>query len=176
MAQNWLNKDNLFIQYGTDKTVSENAGEYAFDGPNRVIETYLDLTTLSTSSASIISNNLIFPATANMYIEKVELTVETAATGSTATLSVGLIQMDRSTVPSNYGHAFVNALAQTSLSAAGDLVTLTAGSTGAGGLIGSFPATATGPYYLTAEAGTAVFTAGAVRIRIYYHGVGTITQ
>lgn len=179
MVQNWLNKDNLFIQYGTDKTTTENAGEFAFDGPNRIVEFRLDLTTLATASASIISNNLIFPAppSGQLYIEKVELTVETAATsGGSATFNVGLIQMDRATVPTNYGTAFINAGALATVNAAGDLITYTTGSTGAGGLIGSSPANATGPYYLTAQAGTAVFTAGVVRVRIYYHGIGTITQ
>lgn len=175
VAGSWMNNDGLYLQYGTQKAVPEVAGDYMSYGANRVVELYLDLTTLSTSSANILSNTTFFPG-GNVFIEKVEMTVETAATGSTATLKVGLIQSDRSTVPSNYDHAFVNALAQTSLAAAGDLVVLSAGSTGAGGLIGSGPSSTTAPYYITAEAGTAVFTAGAVRIRIYYHGTGTITE
>lgn len=186
MVQNWLNKDNLFLQYGTDKTTTENAGEFALPGyPNRIVEVSLDLTTLSTSTASIISNNLIFPAppSGQLFIEKVELSVETGATsGTSSTLKVGLIQMDRATVPTNYDHAFINAETNTQMATAGDLLlyagtdSLPAGSTKGGILIGSSPANATGPYYLTAQAGTAVFTAGKVRIRIFYRGIGTITQ
>lgn len=184
MAQNWLNKDGLFIQFGTDKTTIENWGEYAIDGENRVVEGFLDLTTLSTSSASILSNNIIFPAppSGQLIIDRVELTVETAATGSSSTLKVGLIQMDRATVPSNYDHAFINGEVLTAMATVGDRQvyvgadSVPAGSTHGGTLIGSAPANATGPYYITAQAGTAVFTAGKVRIKIYYHGIGTITQ
>jgi len=109
-----------------------------------------------------------------LYIEKVEVIVETASASGTS-FSVGLIQMDRATIPTNYSTAFVNALANASTNAVGDYVTLTAGSTSAGGLIGTYPANATGPYYLTAlSSGT--YTTGSVRVRIYYRGVGVITQ
>lgn len=175
MAQNWLNNDGLFIQYGTDKAIVETAGEYLSYGANRIIECRIDLTTL-TSTAAIQSNTTVFsaPPSGQLYIEKVELTVETASTGGT-TFSMGLIQMDRATIPANYSTAFVNAMAQASTAAVGDLITLSAGSTSAGGLIGSSPANATGPYYITAlAAGT--YTAGIIRARIYYHGIGTITQ
>jgi hypothetical protein len=175
MAQNWLNKDGLFIQYGTDKTVSETGGEFHMPGPNRIIEVRIDLTKL-TSTAAIQSNTLIFPAppAGQMYIESVELSMEQASAGGTS-FSVGLIQMDRATIPSNYSTAFVNALVNASTNAAGDYVKLTAGSTSAGGLIGSQPANATGPYYITALA-SGTYTAGLADVRISYRGIGTITQ
>jgi len=174
-TQNWLDPDGLFRQYGTDKTVPETGGDYLSYGPNRVMEVLIDLTTL-TSTAAVQSNTLFFPAPPSnqLYIESVEVVVETASTGGTS-FSVGLIQQDRSTIPSNYSTAFVNALVNASTNAVGDKLTLTAGSTSAGGLIGTFPANATGPYYVTAlAAGT--YTAGKVRVRIFYHGVGVISQ
>ncbi len=175
MAQNWLNKDGLFLQYGTDKTVPETAGEYLSYGTNRIVECLIDLTTL-TSTAAIQSNTTVFsaPPTGQLYIEKVELTVETASAGGTS-FSAGLIQMDRATIPSSYSTAFVNALINASTNTAGDLLTLSAGSTSAGGLIGTYPAAATGPYYITALA-SGTYTAGKVRMRIFYHGIGVITQ
>ena len=175
MAQNWLNKDGLFLQFGTDKTTTEPAGEFKAFGANRIVEVRIDLTTL-TSTAAIQSNTLFFPSppSGQLFIEKVELAVETASAGGTS-FSVGLIQHDRSTIPSNYSTAFVNALVNASTNAAGDNLTLTTGSTSAGGLIGSSPANATGPYYITAlAAGT--YTGGIIRCRIYYHGIGQITQ
>lgn len=179
MAQNWTNGDGLFIQYGTDQTTSEVAGEFALPGaPNRIVEFTISLSTLSTSTASIISNNLIFPAppSGQLYIEKVEMVVETVAGSSgSGTLNVGLIQMDRATVPSNYGHALINT-ETTAHMTAGTIITYLEGVGQAGTLIGSAPANATGPYYLTAQAGTAVFQSGFIRIRVYYHGIGTITQ
>lgn len=176
MAQNWTNKDGLFIQYGTDQTTAETAGEFALPGsPNRIVEVRIDLTTL-TSTAAIQSNNVIFPAPPSnqLFIEKVEIVMEVASASGTS-FSVGLIEMDRATIPSNYSTAFVNALVNASTNTLGDVVTLTGGSSSAGGLIGSFPANATGPYYITALA-SGTYTTGIARVRIYYRGVGTITQ
>lgn len=192
-SQNWLNKDGLFLKFGTDKTIVEAASEYAFDGPNRIVECTFNLATVNNGASinatpTIVSDNLIFPAppTGQLYIEKVELVVETVATsGGSPTLSVGLIQMDRSTIPSNYNTAFINAEVLTALAATGTLeyvnpngstTSIPAGSTRGGGLIGSQPANATGPYYLTATGTATAFTAGVVRVRIFYRGIGTITQ
>jgi hypothetical protein len=173
----WLNKDNLFLQFGTAKATSESAGEFKSYGASRIVEVLIDLTTL-TSTAAIQSNTLLFGPGANstntFFIEKVELSVETASASGTS-FSVGLIQLDRATIPTNYSTAFVNALINASTNAAGDLIVLSAGSTSAGGLIGSSPSATTGPYYITAlSSGT--YTTGLVRVRIYYRGIGTITQ
>jgi len=175
VAGNWLDPDGLYRQYGTQKAVPETAGDYLSYGSNRVLEVVIDLTTL-TSTAAIQSNTTIFgtSASSQIIIEKVEVQVETGSTGGTS-FSVGLIQSDRATIPSNYSTAFVNALVNASTNAAGDLLTLSTGSTSAGGLIGSQPAAATSPYYITAlSSGT--YTAGKVRVRIHYHAIGTITQ
>lgn len=175
MAQNWLNKDNLFIQYGTDKAIPEVGGDYLSYGSNRLIEVLIDLTKL-TSTAAIQSYTTFFPSppSGQLFIEQVDVVVETASASGTS-FSVGLIQQDQATIPSNYSTAFVNALINASTNAVGDKVSMTAGSTSAGGLIGTYPAAATGPYYITAlSSGT--YTTGKVRVRIFYHGVGVITQ
>jgi hypothetical protein len=172
---NWFNNDGLYLQYGTSKATPETGGDYLSYGANRVIEVLIDLTTL-TSTAAIQSNTTFFPAppSGQLYIEKVELTVETASASGTS-FSVGLIQADRATIPSGYSTAFVNALINASTNATGDLIVMSTGSTSAGGLIGTYPAAATGPYYITAlSSGT--YTTGKVRVRIFYHGVGVITQ
>lgn len=176
MAQNWLNNDGLFIQFGTDKAIPEVAGEYLSYGDNRVLEVLIDLTKLTTTAA-IQSYTTVFPAppAGQMFIEQVTATAETAAATGTS-FSVGLIQMDQATIPSNYSTAFINAMTQSAMGAAGDKVTLTTGSTGAGGLIGTSPANATGPYYITALSAGSTFTTGKIRVRIYYHGIGVITQ
>lgn len=174
MAQNWLNADGLFLQFGTDKAVSETAGEYLSYGGNRVVEVLIDLTTL-TSTAAIQSNTELFPSGSNLFIEKVEAVAEVGAATGTS-FSVGLIQTDRATIPANYSTAFINAEVTASLADAGDSVTYNEDTANAGGLIGSFPASATGPYYITALSAGSTFTTGKIRVRIYYHGVGTITQ
>lgn len=177
MAQNWTNKDGLFIQYGTDQATAETAGEFALPGsPNRIVEVLIDLTTL-TSTAAIQSNNLIFPSppTGQLYIEKVEITAEVGAATGTS-FSVGLIQMDRATIPTNYSTSLINAEVTATVATAGMAQTYFQNTTHAGGLIGSFPAAATGPYYLTALSAGSTFTTGKIRVRIFYHGVGVITQ
>lgn len=173
MTYDWKNNDQLYLKYGPKKAVVESSGEFKSYGANRVVEVLIDLTTL-TSTAAIQSDNLLFPAGSNVYIEKVEVTTEVAATAGTS-FSVGLIQLDRSTIPTNYSTAFINAEVLANVDTVGKAVTYTTGTTHAGGLIGSFPASATGPYYITAlAAGT--FSAGKVRVRIYYHGVGVISN
>lgn len=173
MAQNWYNNDGLFLQYGTDKAIPETAGEFVNYGSNRVLEVLIDLTTL-TSTAAIQSNTTFFPDGTNIFIEQVDVVVETASVGGTS-FSVGLIQTDRATIPANYSTAFVNALVQASTAAVGDKVSLTTSVASAGGLIGSSPSATTGPYYITAlAAGT--YSAGKVRVRISYHGIGTISS
>ena len=174
---NWLNKDNLFLQYGTSKAVSEVGGEYHMPGANRVIEVDINLALLNTSTATIVSYTEFFPSLANIQIEKVEAIAMVAmSTSSSPTLSVGVIGTDQATVPSNGGTAFISSGAASTLSTAGDLVTYTYGSTAAGNYVGAYESSGwTTPQYLTATLGTATAT-GTIRVRIYYHGVGTISN
>lgn len=175
MAQNWLNPDGLFVQFGTDKAIPETAGEFMAYGSNRVVEVLIDLTTL-TSTAAIQSNTFFFPSppTGQMFIEKVEAVAEVGAASGTS-FSVGLIQTDRATIPTNYSTSLINAEVTATLATAGMSQTYAQNTTHAGGLIGSFPANATGPYYITAlSSGT--YTTGKIRVRIFYHAIGVITQ
>lgn len=178
MSQNYTTFSKLFLQFGTDKAIPETFGDYVTFGANRSIEGVIDLTKLSTT-AIIISNTTFFPAVPGSYgtfIEKIELIPEVAATtGTAATLSIGLVQTDRTTVPASYGTALVNALAQTSLTPLDAVYTIVGGTTGAGGLLGSGPASATAPYYMTAATGTGTFTAGQLRVRILYHNLIRLT-
>ena len=174
---NWLNSDGLFLQFGTAKAAPVDGGEYKMPGPNRIVEVLIDLSKLNTSTATIVDYGTFFPSMANFYIEAVEVIAEVGmSTASSPTLSVGVIKAsDQSTVPTNGGTAFVNAAAASTLSTAGDRLYLTAGSTAAGSYIGDYEDTTnlTYPMNITAKLGTATAT-GKIRVRIYYHGVGTI--
>lgn len=163
MVQSWMNGDGLYKKYGTDKATANNCGEYITTGPQRMIEVAIpDLTALGDSSTpTIISDQTFFP---KKRIEKIEVVNTTAATsGGSATLSVGLIRMDRTTELDYDGFIAQGALA--TFNAAGETVTYTAGTTAAGALLGT---TTTNPGYIVAYYGTAAFTAGAVKVRIYY--------
>lgn len=157
----WFTPDGLLIKYGTELTTPQTTGEYCVYGPLRCVEIKLDLTTL-TDTAAIICDTFNFPKGAR--IEQVDVVTETAATsGGSATLTIGLVKTDRTTAIDADG--FVSALAKTSLTPAGEKILLTVGATSAGSSIG---ATTTDVGFITANYGTAAFTAGAVVIRIYY--------
>lgn len=176
MAQNWFNNDGLFLQYGTDKAIPEQGGEYLSYGANRIVEVVIDLTKL-TSTAAIQSYTTFFPSGSNIFIEQVDIIAEIGAATGTS-FSIGLIESDQATIPANYSTAFANAVTTTNVATAGDKVSLTqsSGSFVTNTLIGSSPSSTAAPYYITALSAGSTFTTGKVRVRIYYHGIGTITQ
>lgn len=168
----WKNSDNLFVKLGTSEAASLDttkgaAGELKDGiGGVRVTEVVIDLTDLNTSTPIIINDAAIFPK--NARIEEVELVTTTAATsGGSATLDVGLIQNSDRTTEIDY-NGFIAAAALATFNSAGERLNLTVGSTGAGALIGTTNATVG---LLVAQAGTAVFTAGVVRVRVKWFAV-----
>lgn len=168
----WKNSDNLFVKLGLSEAASLDttkgaAGEHKDGiGGVRVTEVVLDLTDLNTSTDIIINDTAIFPK--NARIEEVEVEVVTAATsGGAATLDVGFIQnADRSTDIDQNG--LVAAAALATINTAGKRLNLINGSTAAGALIGT---TTTLAGLFTAKAGTAVFTAGVLRLRVKWFPV-----
>lgn len=167
LAGSWRNTDGLIVYFGTKEGTSGNGGEYKTFGPLRTQETILDLISL-TSTAQYWDQHFELPKGA--FIESVELEVLIAATGSSSTLSVGLSGSDQTTNLSDT--ALVSALALTSINAAGQKVTLTTGSTGAGSSIGTAlpgtTSTAINQGLMTVKWGTAAFTAGRVLVRVNY--------
>jgi|SwirhisoilCB3_FD_contig_41_8391013_length_1320_multi_4_in_0_out_0_1 hypothetical protein len=165
MAQTQFNADGLLLKFGTDAPGPTNAGESKTYGPMReIVLTIPDMTQL-TSSSVIQSDQLFFPI--NARVQEVVVISETACTSAgSPTLDIGIINTDRSTVPTNGGTAFVSALALTSINGAGKQVTLNVGSTSAGNFIGTTNATVG---YLTARANTATYTAGKVVVKIRYY-------
>lgn len=161
----WYNGDGLYIKYGTEQGTAGKAGEYTTDGPQRMIELEIsDLTTLTTTGV-IQNDTVVLPK--NARIEKVEVITTTAVTsGGSATLDIGLIRTDRSTAYDDDG--LVAALALASFNSAGETATLTTGVTSAGALVGT---TLANNGYLVASYNTAAFTAGAIKVRIYFSRV-----
>jgi hypothetical protein len=158
----WMNDDGLYVKFGTDEAAVTKAGEVPTAGSERWIEVDVTLTDLSTSAETILSDTLIVPK--NARIEEIQVVPTTAATsGGSATLDIGLIRTDRETELDYDG--FVAAAALSTFNAVGERLTLVAGSTAAGALIGTSLAN---PGLLTAGAGTAVFTAGVVKVRVKY--------
>lgn len=163
----WLNNDGLFIKFGSDEgkvgTAYGFAGEYNVlnDGMHAVEVTLTPMTALTTTG-TIVSDSVTIPNGAR--IHEVIVIAETACTGATATLDVGLIDQDRSTAFDDDG--LVAALAVASIDAAGETNVLRVGSTSAGALIGT---TLTNTGLIVASYNTAAFTAGKVKVVVHYY-------
>jgi hypothetical protein len=161
----WYNSDGLLVKFGRTQGTATVAGEYRTTGPQRMVEVSIDnMTTLGTTE-TILSDVVVIPKSHR--IEKIEIVTTTAVTsGGSATLDIGLIRTDRTTAYDDDG--FVAALALASFNAAGETAVLTNSVTGAGALVGT---TLANNGYITASYNTAAFTAGAIKIRIYYSRV-----
>jgi hypothetical protein len=159
----WMNPDGLFQKFGVDEAAISQAGEVPAAGIHRLTEVRIDLTKLATATQLILADTVF--AAKNARIEEVEVEVETGATsGGAATLDVGAVRNDRTTELDFDG--FVAAAAVATIDTAGKRLNLIRGSTGAGALIGT---TLANPGYLVAKAGTAVFTAGVLKVRVKYY-------
>ena len=182
----WTNSDGLYLQYGTTKATAEVGGDYLAYGQLRVAEVLVNVGTMSSAAATSstpISNTLFFPQGQNLFIEKVDVVTEVATSATSGAISIGLVQDDRTTVPTNGATAFVAAATSTAFTTAGTIVTYTAGTASAGALIGTYNSqwntntsgtNSVGGYITAYQSGTSSAT-GQLRVRIYYHGVGTIT-
>lgn len=170
VAGNWLNNDNLYLQFGTSKAVPTTMGDYLSYGEWRDLEFTLNLATgspLATAGTYIIGNTTFLGT--NIFLESVNVSVETAAAGGTS-VSVGTQRLDRATN-----------ISTTNILAAIPTATLVAGynnTTTTGGLVGT-TITSTqlpdGVAYITATT-IGTFTAGSVKVRLRYRGIGNITQ
>lgn len=167
----WMNSDGLYVKFGREEADVAKGGIYNVDGALKVAEVVIeDMTNLGTTAEIIgAEDGVSAPRGVQIpkgaFIEKVELAVDTACTsGGSATLDIGLIQAsDRSTAIDDDGLIAAGALA--TMDADGDVVEYIQGSTGHGALVGTTTA-ANG--LLCASYNTAAFTAGKVRIRVFY--------
>lgn len=165
-----VNADGLFQRYGTNEAQVRRGGQYAgmSDGGSHVAEVIVDLVAVSTAAAHgsgnqvIVADNLYIPNGA--LLEKVELTVMEVSAGATATIDVGLVDQDRST-EIDFDGLIVAGTTGWHTAAIGTTVTYSQGSTEHGALLGTV-LTNTG--LLTVEIDTADFTAGVIKLRLFY--------
>lgn len=162
----YLDNDGLYRKYGPEKTIPAKAGDYVSYGDTRLVEVEIDLTTLTTTPL-IIDDNTFFGT--NMFIESVTVDSEVSATGGTS-LSVGLMGLNRSSTISDT--AFLSAAPIADHTTAGQKKEYTIGVTGVGAYVGS---TSASVGYISAKA-AGTYTAGKVKVRIRYRGIGTITH
>ena len=158
----WHNSDGLFIRFGTKEAEVGVAGEYRTPGPQRMVELTIGALTALGTGAAIQDDTALIPKGAR--IERVEVITTTQATsGGSAVLNIGLIRTDRSTELDYDG--LVAALPLASFNAAGETFSATAGVTYGGALLGT---TLANNGLLTADYDTAAFTAGAIKVRVYF--------
>lgn len=166
MPTNWYNSDGLYIKFGTNEGLEGLGGEQLAGagvdgGGNHFVEFTITLTATAGQLAAfgtdtILSYTAVIPAGAR--VTKSELYVETAATsGGSATLSYGLMRTDTTTAYDIDGFDATVAVAS-----------LTAGATiaGDGALINT---TLANDGLFSATVGTAAFTAGKVKLRVWWY-------
>jgi hypothetical protein len=165
MPTSWHNADGLYVKFGSDKGTAGRGGAYNVGGPYNVIELKITGTAL-TSTAAIMSDVLWIPD--NCRVDKVEVVAETLmdSAGAGATLDIGLIAKDRSTAVGGGDDGLVAALAEASMDPAGDTQTIIVGHAQVGADIGT--TITTGPAYITANYNVEAFTAGVIRVRVYF--------
>lgn len=168
---NWLNPDGLYVQYGTSKAVPTTAGDYLSYGDVREIELTLTPSLLTTSPV-IQANTTIFPS--NVFVESVTTVVDNVALAAGTSISVGLMNLDRSTVISNT--AFLAAAVLADHTSAGQTKVYTNGVSTAGAYVGTVTNLTSNGAYITALAAGTYTGAGTLKVRIRYRGFGTITQ
>jgi hypothetical protein len=181
---------NVYLKFGTPKVAISPWGDYVAWAQNRVIEGTVDLTQIVAGNSLIVSDVTFFPALASgqIMIEYVEAFVESACSAG-GTVSLGLIDSDRATVPTNYDKSFINVSTAFTSAAVGTKLNFVAAGTpatanGPGLLLGSQAAVQTpvapdlvNSYYITCSVATTQYTTGKVRFRIFYHALdAAITQ
>lgn len=176
----WLDNDGKFRQYGTSKAIPETGGDFLAYGDTRIMEFTLTLANL-TASPLVQSYTTFFPASnTQLFVEQVVVDVEVGAVGGTS-VSVGTGFMTPGTltnppaVTAISNTAFVNALVTASINTPGQKIIMTNGTASAGGYIGTTSADQTHKNYVTALA-VGTFSAGQIKVRIFYRGFGNITQ
>jgi hypothetical protein len=159
---NWLNSDGLYVKFGDKEAAIGVAGEVAEAiGNTRIIEMRIPALSALTAGDVIQEQNVVIPK--NTRIEWVEvMNTATATSGGAATLSLGLVRSDQSTLIAAAG--LISAAPLTDFDTLGETKRYSVGVAGVGTLVGAVTGANTG--LITAKFATAAFTAGALTIRI----------
>jgi len=156
----WYNDDGLYVRFGTEKTVPALGGENSTEGQIRRVNIDFEFSDLAaTGTEKIIGEGVVIPS--GVFLKSATLEVLEAFAGATATLTLGLIDTDRTTAWDADG--IDAAIAVTAIDAIGDTIACD------GALVGTVLSNSVGGY-VTATEGTAAFTAGKARLTLeYFH-------
>jgi len=170
----YVNADGLHFRYGRGEAELGRGGEYNFLGPQRITEVYVVGTELrafddSTDPTTIVDWHTRIPT--GVHLEKADFEVQVAFAGATATLDLGLVQASdmEYALTDEDDDGIDSAIAVTAIDAVGDTIACD------GALIGTVLGSDSGGYLVSAEAGTANFTAGKGLLRLYWRPVVNVT-
>lgn len=160
----WVNSDGLAVMFPGAASRDAVIGKSNFNGEDQELIVSIDYSRLPAFSANEAAgaiygsiSNAAIPDGA--LIKGAVLTVDTAFTGATATLSVGLVTYDGTEVDND---GLIDAATVANMDTAGKVIT------GAGALVNTKLA-AGAPCYIWVSVQTATFTAGHGRLKITYY-------
>lgn len=157
----FINKDGVLVRVGLDAAKKAPVSSVKVFGDQRVIDVDISAANLPAFGSTVTASRYV-KIPANSLVEKVELSVEVAFTGASATLSVGCIDAEGDT-PTSDVDAFLNAATTAELTSLG-LQSGTSSPLDGSGVGVKY----TKPQYITWTVGTADFTAGKGKLRIWY--------
>lgn len=166
MAQTWLNADGLYVKFNGSAGTATTAGQYAAEGDRSITELEIDLSKLTSTAGTVLFDNVIIPKDA--WIEKILVRVAVPATSSgdvdTGTFDLGLVRFDRTTEIDYDG--LIQQMVEDDLDTLNTEQALTINTAGKGGdLMGTQLANSG---YICGNFNTTAFTAGKVRVLIYF--------
>jgi hypothetical protein len=158
--------DNLLIIYPNGRGTETRAGEVSSAGSKHITEVFVTLASLPTVASGnkqILAENVTIPALA--FIEKVEVFVSKETAGVNANLDLGFVKAVDRTTEVDFNGLLAAADAFNGGTDLGTVTEFVVGTTEAGAVIGTqLPFTS----LITANAETADWTAGVLRIRIHW--------
>lgn len=156
----YINSDGLLVKHGTEIGESGFGGEYRTDGPERMTEFHIDLQNLTATEEYILED--ILPKNVRP-IRVRTIVTEVPVTGDAANWNLGTVELDRTTEIDFDG--LVAAGDGEVGAAVGTITDYTQGSTEHGADLGELT---TVPGYFVAWADTGTFSAGMLRVQVFY--------
>jgi hypothetical protein len=155
----WLNGDGLLVKFGTEEALMGGGGEYRWNGPFTEVEFDVQWNRLNAfGTVTILDETVRIPNGVLLTYAEFEPVVAFTSGGS-ATLSIGLHDLDRTTA---YNATGIDAtIALTAIDAVGETVVCD------GALINTVLANDQ-PSLVSVTVGTANFTAGRGKLRLRY--------
>ena len=167
----WRNDDNLLLKFGTEKVESVAGGAIMTADGAQKIEFDLNLLDAGVSSTDAVcpdTDTIWLPKGAQ--IEKVRVVVKTAVTsGDAANLDLGLAYYTSAGVLTELDYDGLLVAADGFVAGAvGEIHEYVQGGTDHGALVGTVLASTADKYYITCSEDTGSFTAGVLRVEIYF--------